>query len=238
MDIRTLVVCTHLNDKEAAFRRIYFFTKYLARNSLNSLCLGFPIITINRVIKPSKHCLRAPIPLVSTRSTLISSIINFMLSLFLVPYLLVLKPKIIILSIPDYYPLIPIYLASKLMEAKLVIDFRDPQEEVCIHSSVLCGRLDKFFVKNVIKRVNYAIYRRADVTITVTETARKILEGAVGVRVFVAPNGADLEIFKPINRVEARRYLQLRDDDFVIVYVGGIGGYYKPLELLKIIRKL
>jgi len=111
-----------------------------------------------------------------------------------------LKPRIIVLSVPDYYPLIPIYLASKLIGAKLVIDFRDPQEEVCIHSSILCGKLDKLVVKKIIRRVNHAIYRRADAIVTVTETARKILEDALGVRVLVASNGADLEIFKPVDK--------------------------------------
>jgi len=51
------------------------------------------------------------------------------------------------------------------------------------------------------------------------------------------PQGVDPEIFKPIDRIEARRSLQLRGGDFVIVYVGGIGGYYRPLELLKIVEK-
>jgi len=238
MSIEAVIISTYLNDREAAFRRIYFFTKYLTRNGLNSMCLGFPVITINGIMKPSKRCLRAPVPLVGTRFPLISIIVNTILSLFLVPYLLVLKPSVIVLSVPDYYPLISVYLASKLMGAKLVIDFRDPLEEVCIRSLVICRKVEKFVTKKVIKRVNYAIYRRADAVVTVTETARKILEDAIGVRVFVAPNGADLEIFKPINKMEARRRLQLRDDDFVIVYVGGIGGYYRPLKLLKIIKKL
>lgn len=236
--IEALIVSTHLNDKEAAFRRVYFFTKYLVRNGLNSVCLGFPIITVNRVVKPSKHCLRTPVPLVSTRSTLVSSIVNTVLGLFSVPYLLVLKPRVIVLSIPDYYPLIPVYLASKLIGAKLVIDFRDPQEEVCLHSSVLCGKLDKLFVKRIIRRVNYAIYRRADAIVTVTETARKMLEDSLRVKVFTAPNGADLESFKPISRNHARKVLQLGDNDFIIVYSGLIGGYYRLTEVLKTLRKL
>jgi len=170
---------------------------------------------------------------------LLTHIINIALSLFLVPYLLVLKPRVIVLSVPDYYPLISVYLASKLMGAKLVIDFRDPVEEVCLRSFVLCNnRFEKLFVKWIIRRLNYALYRRANAIVTVTETARKILEDALGVKVFVAPNGADLEIFKPIDKREARRRLQLRDDDFVIAYAGAIGGYYRPLELLKVIRKL
>jgi len=242
LHIEALIVGTHVNELGgAAFRRIHFFIKYLARNGINSMCLGFPTITINGVMKPNKRCLSAPVPLAGTRSTLVSSIVNTVLSLFLVPYLLVLKPKVVVLSVPDYYLLIPIYLASKLMGAKLVIDFRDPQEEVCIRSSALCGKLDKLFVKRIIRKVNYAIYGRADAVMTVTETARKILEGALGVRVFVAPNGADLEIFNPIDRMEARRLLRLRDEDFVVVYAGGIGGfgsYYRPLELLKITKKL
>jgi len=238
MNIEAVIISTYLDERGAAFRRVYFFTKYLTRNGLNSMCLGFPIITINGVIKSSKHCLRAPVPLVNTRSSLITTIINIVLNLFLIPYLLVLKPRVTILSVPDYYPLISAYMASKLTGAKLVIDFRDPPEEVCIRSSVICGKLEKLITKKVIKRLNYAIYRRADAVVTVTETARKILEDALGVRVFVAPNGADLEIFKPIDKREARRRLQLGDNDFVIVYVGGIGGYYRPLKLLKTIKKL
>jgi len=193
---------------------------------------------INGVMRPSKQCLQLPVLLVSTRSLFVASAVNTLLSFFLVPYLMVLKPKVVVLSIPDYYPLIPVYIASRLLRARLVVDVRDPVEEVCLRSSILCNRFEKILMRRVIRKLNYALYRRADAIITVTETAKRMLEDVLGVRVFVAPNGADLEVFKPVNRMKARSLLQLRDDDFVIVYAGGIGGYYRPLELLKTIKKL
>jgi len=240
MSIKVLIVCTRLNEKEAAFRRVYFFIKYLTRSGFNAACLGFSVLGINGVMRPSKQCLQLPVLLVSkgSRSLFVASIVNILLSFFLVTYLVVLKPKVVILSIPDYYPLIPVYIASRLLRARLVVDVRDPVEEVCLRSSILCNRFEKILMRRVIRKLNYALYRRADAIITVTETAKRMLEDVLGVRVFVAPNGADLEVFKPVNRSEARRRLRLGDDAFIAVYVGGIGGYYRLLEILKVIRRL
>jgi len=81
------------------------------------------------------------------------------------------------------------------MRDKLVIDFRDLMEEVCLWSFVLCNnRFEKLLVKRIIRRLNYALCRRADAIATVTESARKILEDALRVRVFVAPRGGSRDL--------------------------------------------
>jgi len=237
MSVDVLIICTYVNEKMAAFRRVNFFVKYLTKRGFSTVCLGFPLLGINGVVKPSKQCLKIPVLLIDTKSTFIE-VINIILSFFLIPYLIVMKPKVIVLSIPRYSPLIPVYLASRLLRMKLVIDVRDPVEEVHLLSSAFSNWFEKLLMKWVIRKFNYALYKRADAVITVTQTAKKMLEDVLKIKVVVAPNGADLETFKPIDRGEARRYLHLRDDDFVIVYVGGIGGYYRPLELLKIIKNL
>jgi glycosyltransferase involved in cell wall biosynthesis len=52
-----------------------------------------------------------------------------------------------------------------------------------------------------------------------------------GVRsVYLIPNGADVELFRPASQGERsgmRRKLGLREDDFVIVFAGRIGWYYR-----------
>ncbi|PUA31925.1 MAG: hypothetical protein B7O98_08020 [Zestosphaera tikiterensis] len=238
MSIDILIVSTYSSKTSAAFRRITFFKSFLCKKSFSVECLMLPLLSIRGVKKPSNLCISSSVPIIATKSILLSSILNMFLSFSIVPYFLILKPRVVVLSVPMYYPLIPVYLASKLCKAKIIVDMRDPWEEVCVHSSAICNKYDRIAVKHVVRKINYAIYRRANVMIAVTKALGAILEKIFNRKVFIVANGADLETFKPIDKEEARRYFQLKENDFIIVYMGTVGTYYRLTEVLNVLKNL
>lgn len=82
-------------------------------------------------------------------------------------------------------------------------------------------------VCNTIKNLMTWIYAKSDLTIAVSPLFAKnlYLRGVKNVK--VVPNGADANIFVPYNKRSARRKLGLSEDDFIIVYNGLVGVYYK-----------
>jgi len=211
---------------------------FLRRHQHNVICLSFRMLTNNGIVNPSKTCINSNILLLNTRFISFSLFINTLLSFYILPYLLVLKPKIILLSVPDSFPLIPAYIASKIIKAKFIIDVRDPAEEICLNSPSFCRKIDRLLFGRIMRKINYAIYKQADAIITVTPTAKMILERVLDRKVFVVPNGADLEYFRPKDKTEARRRLNFANDDFLILYAGTIGGYYKVADAIKVFKEL
>jgi len=233
-----LIISTHLNEKEAAFRRLSYFTNFLRRRGYDTMCLGFRTLTNNGIVNPSGICINSKVFLLSTRFISLILFINTLLSFYIIPYVLVLKPRIILLSVPDSFPLIPAYIASKIIKAKFIVDVRDPTEEICLNSPSFCRKIDRLLFGHIIRKINYALYKRADAVTTVTLTAKMILERVLERKVFVVPNGADLEYFKPKDKIETRRRLNFANNDFLILYAGTIGGYYNVAEVIEVFKKL
>jgi len=142
----------------------------------------------------------------------------------------------VILSIPDASLVVATYLGCLLIGSKLIIDIRDPQEEIIAHKykQGLSSLIAKIF-----RQINYSIYRRADVVTGVTRTLVTMLANATSKFIHLVPNGADLKIFVPINKGEARETLGLSQDSFLIAYVGGLVAYeqYDVLPILTAIKR-
>jgi len=233
------MISTYLNEKEVAFRRLSYFINFLRKHYYDARCLGFRMFMYDRIVSPSKICIDSRILLVRSRFIFLSYFINTILSFYIIPYVLVLRPKIILLSVPDSFPLLPTYIVSKIIrDAKFIVDVRDLTEEICLNSSSFCGRIDRLLFGRIIRKINYALYKRADAIITVTPTAKMILEKVLERKVFVVPNGADLEYFKPEDKTEARRRLNFTNDDFLVLYAGTIGGYYRVADAIEVFKEL
>ena len=55
----------------------------------------------------------------------------------------------------------------------------------------------------------------------------------------MVPNGADTTIFFPKPRaLEVRRRLRCEESDFIVLYSGGIGGYYKLEKVISALGKI
>jgi len=234
-NVDTLFICSHLGRTEAAYRRIEYLMKYLRARGVRVSCIGVAHITRHGIAKPSEECYSALLA-ISSRSLAVLPI-NFLLSFLLILLILILRPRIIIISIPDSYLVLASYIGSVLTRAKIVIDIRDPQEEII--SSTYRKGISGFIAK-VYKYINYTVYRRAHIITGVTRTLVTIMAHELHKPVYLIPNGAYLNVFKPLNKEEVRQKLRLDQGSLIIGYVGGLSsyGYYNILPILIAIRRI
>jgi glycosyltransferase involved in cell wall biosynthesis len=209
--------------------------KYLRARGMRVGCIGVAHITRYGITKPSEECYSALLD-ISSRSLGVLPI-NFLLSLLLIFLILILRPRVIIISIPDSYLVLASYIGSVLTRAKIVIDIRDPQEEIM--SSIYRKGLSGFIAK-VYKYINYTIYRRAHIITEVTRTLVTIMAHELYKPIYLIPNGAYLNVFRPLNKEEARQKLGLSQESLLIGFIGGLSsyGYYNVLPVLIAIRRI
>jgi len=221
---------------QVAYRRLSYFIKYLKKKKLKVRCAGFLQITGQGLLRPSRECYEVPL-IVSTSKYAIHLLpLNFLLSLAIILLILILRPQIVIVSIPDSFPVLASHLGCTIIRSKLVIDIRDPQEEILMHMYNK-KRFSSFIVK-IYKKINYAIYRKAHAVIGVTGSLAMLLATKIGRNVRLIPNGADLNVFKPIDRSLARRKLGLNQNSFLMGFAGTLTWYYDVLPVLVALRKV
>jgi len=116
-----------------------------------------------------------------------------------------------------------------------VFDVRDEWEDYAINKASSKTFREAY---RLLKALMTSLYNKSDLVVAVTQPiARSLkLRGVRGVK--IVPNGADINVFRPYEKSVVRRGLGLRDDEFVIVYEGGIGGYYRLDVVVRAIAKL
>jgi len=230
----------------AAWRRIEYFAKFLSSNGMSIYIVGTITHTLIRsklkliTCKKREHedkplnCIILNVqPYIELKLWAVR-ILNMLSSLFLTSVIVLLKPKIVIVSVPKIEQVYSSYIGAKIIGAKFIVDIRDLAEDYDLSSSKGLSR--KFH--KLLKRLNFAIYRRANTVITVTIVLAKYL-ASYGIKAFLAPNGADTSIFKPYqNRQEVRKTLGLDDNVKIIVVNGRLGGYYRIENFLKALAKV
>jgi len=169
-------------------------------------------------------------------SRLFLRLLNIFLSIIFLPLIwFAFRPDVSIISVPRGLQSIGAYFASRIVGCRVVFDYRDEWEDYFISNSR--SRLHRRFYQFV-KGLMTKIYMRCDLVATVTHIfARNLIDRGVR-NVKLLPNGADVKLFKPCNRDLARRRLGLSRDDFVLVYSGLIGGYYRLEVILRAMAKL
>ena len=145
---------------------------------------------------------------------------------------LILRPNVIVVSIPYIEPLPIAYITAKFLKIKLIVDVRDPLDYWPSWTKGFTRKLFSFM--NII---NYSIMRRADLVLAVTPSLVSLL-AKQGVRARLVMNGADVYTFRPYPRFEARRKLGLSDDAVIFVFNGYLGGYYDATSLLQAVARL
>ncbi|MEM3365315.1 MAG: glycosyltransferase family 4 protein [Candidatus Bathyarchaeia archaeon] len=154
-----------------------------------------------------------------------SLIFNVFSSLIVYPLLaLLLRPKLTLISVPPGEPAVGAFFSSKLIGAKVVFDVRDEWEDYVIGKISSRGYKAAY---RIFKVLMTSIYVKSNLIVTVTpHLARSLLiRGVRDVR--LVPNGADVSVFRPYEKAGIRERLKLRKGEFVLVYSGGIGGYYR-----------
>jgi hypothetical protein len=233
--IEVLFICSNWNEAQAPYRRLKYFIEYLRSKGLSASCGGFIQFTVYGFKKLPRGCYPLSVAF-SSRFTLLNLVINTILSFFAIILIIMLRPKIIVVSVPDVYTVLPCYVAASLVDAKFIVDVRDPQEIIMVQHY---GKGLSSLIAKIYRKVDYHIYKKADIIIGVTRTLIVTLARELGRTIYLSPNGADLTIFKPLDKEEARLKLGLSQESLLIGYVGGLSsyGYYNILPILTSIRK-
>jgi glycosyltransferase involved in cell wall biosynthesis len=222
----------------AGWTRIGFFAKYFKDRGYDVAVVGiFSPKSLNMAgFKSWKEIpLYNVIPTFWTEN-IFSLVFNVFSSIILAPIIfLILRPKVVVISLPSGEPSVGAYLASKLVCARVVFDVRDEWEDYAISkasSRVFRG------VYRLLKALMTSLYDKGDLVVTVTQPVARSLRLRGVRRVGVVPNGADVNVFRPCGRDAIRRKLGLIDDEFVVVYEGVFGGYHRLDVVVRALARL
>jgi hypothetical protein len=234
-EIDVLFVCSNWDKTQAPYRRLEYFIEYLRLRGLRVACGGFIQLTVHG-FKKTKECYSLSIN-ISSRFILLNLMINTILSFFAIIPIIIIRPKIIVVSVPDIYTVLPSYIATSLVNAKFIVDVRDPQERIIVQQ-YRKGLLS--LIVKIYRKINYCIYKKAKVLVGASRTLVSTLAGELGKVVYLIPNGADLRIFKPADKKMARAKFGTDQDALVVGYVGFISsrGYYNILPVLLAIQRV
>ena len=222
----------------AGWTRIGFFAKHFKDRGYKVAVIG---IFSPKSLKMAGFRSWKGIPIYNVIPTLwienlFALIFNFLSSMILAPVIfLALKPKVVILSLPTGEPAVGAYFASRFAHAKIVFDVRDEWEDYVIGKAS-----SKAFKKvyKMLKTLMASLYDKADLVVAVTyPIARSLMLRGVN-RVRIVPNGADVNVFRPYEKDVTRIKLGLKNDDFIIVYEGGVGGYYRLDVVVRALARL
>ena len=222
----------------AAWTRIGFFVKALSKRGHDITVLGTFTPTTLKKMGSSKLAndkisnLIFYIGLKHPTIFIINSIISFIVSIF---YLVAKKPDIAIISLPTGDVGLGAILSCKATGTSYVIDYRDEWENYMANSSD--SKNQKSFYQ-IISKLMTILYSSARLTITVTPSFMSQLKHRGVTNLKLIPNGADVNIFFPQNKVEIKKKLKLGLNDFIFVYNGLIGGYYDLRPFIKAFAKL
>ena len=233
MGTEVVIISTHWEIGAAHMRQSYFMN-YLKTHGYNVSCIGFITLPVKG---SAQECINLPIR-ISTRNQVINAIVNtFILFPSLIVALLLLRARIIVVSLPDAEPVMATYFASIIGKMKLVIDIRDPQEENMI---LLYNGFSRLIVK-MYRNLMHIIYRKAHAVTVVSPYLLKYYAEKLRRKVYLAPNGADLKLFvKKNNKDIIRKKFGLPLNATLIAYIGGIGvsHYYDIISFVKILREI
>jgi glycosyltransferase involved in cell wall biosynthesis len=161
---------------------------------------------------------------------------NVFSSMFVVPIVfLVLRPKVVVISLPSGEPAVGAYLASKITRTKIVFDVRDEWEDYVISkASSKAFRVAYMLLRALMT----SLYNKGDLVVAVTRSIARSLRLRGVRKVEILPNGADVNVFRPYEKDAVRRRLGLKNDEFIIVYEGGVGGYYRLDVVVRALTRL
>ena len=157
---------------------------------------------------------------------------SFVFSVF---FLIVKKPDLAIISVPTGDVGLGALIACRLSGVKTVVDYRDEWEDFA--SSMSDNENQKSFYR-LVKQGMTLLYSKSCLTVTVTSGFLSNLKSRGVANIVLMPNGADTSVFCPLVKSETRKKLNLSESDFVIVYSGIIGGYYKLDVVIKLLANI
>jgi colanic acid biosynthesis glycosyl transferase WcaI len=164
----------------------------------------------------------------------ILSAFSFFISTFM--YIIRYKPDFVVISVPPGIHAFGASIACYLLNKRVIFDYRDRWEDYLISKTT--NKVKKSLYR-VLKFIMTFLYSRSTLTITVIPPFAEHLSKR-GVRnVYILPNGADINTFKPVfEKGFLRKKYGLEKDSFILIYSGYIGKYYKLDSFIEALARL
>ena len=149
---------------------------------------------------------------------------------------LFVKADIIIATSPQFFTTWSAYTLSKLKRKPWVFELRDLWPE----SIIAVGALKNKKIIDFLEKIELFLYKDADLIIPVTESFKENLidRGISEDKIFVIPNGANLELFKERKKDKALLKKLGLENKFIVGYIGTHGMAHGLDFILKSIKKL
>jgi glycosyltransferase involved in cell wall biosynthesis len=145
------------------------------------------------------------------------------------------RPDVTLISMPPGDVGLGAIMACRVTGIKYVVEYRDEWEKYEINrNESTFHRKSYTFVKTLMSK----LLQKSPLVVTVTSLFAHNLRLRGIKNVEVIPNGADVTVFEPINKNKVRKKLGISPDDFVVVYTGIIGDYYRLDVVVRALAKL
>lgn len=189
-----------------------------------------------KVVQNANICIYNMLPSIELNNPLILFLNNIFTLIVSLPMFMLIRPNATIISVPPPDQLLPVFVLSKIMRSKIIIDYRDEFEDYLI---IHAGKWAFFY--RFLKRFLASLYRNVALVTPVTPAVAENLKRRGIFNVKVIYDGVDTRIFQPYDKSRVRSEFSLSQNVFVIAYLGNIYNpysYYHPYRLDIVIRAL
>jgi len=211
----------------AAWTRISFFAQFLKDQGHQvSINGAYSLKSLNKFGITNLNGLKlyniTPIIMLNNIFSLLFNILSSVLTSFFM--IIFNRPDLIVISVPRGDTAFGSCFVALALRKKIIIDYRDEWEDYLINNA----KTDNYKrLYNSLKKRMTNFYMKSNHVITTTEAILHNLSKR-GIRnVKLIPNGADIKIFKPYEKVKLRQLLGFDENDFIFVYSGAIAPYYR-----------
>jgi glycosyltransferase involved in cell wall biosynthesis len=224
---------------EAAWRRIEFFAEYFQKKGHKVTIVGaFSYMTIRKAGSTRLNGIRllniTPIIMMTNIISLTFNTISSLLSCF-IPFIMV-RPDIVIISVPVGETALGPFVGTKLFRTKrVVLDYRDEWEDFALKMAK--SRIYKKACQSL-KGIMTKFYSKIYLIMATTGPIAAGLSSRGLENVKIVTNGADTQIFKPYDKDCVRNKIGIDKGDFIIVYSGIFGAYYRLDVVIKALEKI
>jgi len=156
---------------------------------------------------------------------IMNSTVSFIISTF---FFLTKKPNITLVSVPPGDVGLGALAACQLLRVKYLIDYRDQWEDYMISHAK--HKMESLFC-SIVRRFATVLYTKSQLLVSVTPNLVEGLKHRGVTNIAFMPNGVDVKTFKPLSNKK-------ENQDFRILYIGSVGGYYRLDVAVKSVKKL
>ena len=220
----------------AGWWRLFNFAKWFRRMGHKCYVLSsFSPRSINcpKVLREEGIYIYNVLPSIMLNNPFFMILNNILAFIVSIPFFLLTKPDVVIISIPPVNQFFSTFILSRCMRCKLVIDYRDEFEDY------LAMRTEKWsFFYRFLKEFLTYFYRKATIVVSVTPAVAKGLVKRGIYNVKVIHDGVDTTIFRPFDQSKVRVEFNVPQESFVIAYLGIIYKPYRVDIVIKALKKL